>query len=134
MNRRTLHNVDSKSELLRGSNSLRGVRQGCVISLLLFSIYSQRIFYELCHDVEEGIKINCIYIINIRCADDIVLIASRREKLHYLLGNVNCCNKLYCLNINIKKTVYMIVRREGIIACDYVIENNWGICKTCVFF
>ena len=53
----------------------RGVRQGCVLSPLLFNIYADETFKEATEDVDLGIKINGTYINNISYADDTVLIA-----------------------------------------------------------
>ena len=53
----------------------RGVRQGCVMSLDLFNLYSEFILKEL-EEVEEGIQVNGRCINNIRYADDTALLAS----------------------------------------------------------
>ena len=54
-------------------NIKRGVRQGCVLSPDLFSLYSQAVMNEL-EDI-EGVKVGGSNINNIRYADDAVLIA-----------------------------------------------------------
>ena len=57
----------------------RGVRQGCILSLYLFNIYSEMIMRET-NDL-EGIKVGGVSINNLRYADDMVLIADSQEKL-----------------------------------------------------
>jgi len=54
----------------------RGVRQGCILSPLLFNLYSDRIFKEALEGISHlGIKINGEPITTIRYADDIYLIS-----------------------------------------------------------
>ena len=59
----------------------RGVRQGCVLSPLLFNIYTDRIFREgLC-----GVKLGDEVFSNLRYADDTVLLAESEEELQKLV-------------------------------------------------
>lgn len=59
-------------EVLNTVKICRGVRQGYVLSSLLFNIYSENIFREASEGVERGIKVNGVWINNIRYADDAV--------------------------------------------------------------
>ena len=83
----------------------RGVRQGCVLSPDLFSLYSQAVMDELVD--MEGIRIGGININNIRYADDTVLIADTEEKLQRLVDSLNEGCERYGLKINIGKTEVM---------------------------
>ena len=83
----------------------RGVRQGCVLSPDLFSLYSQAVMDELRN--MEGINIGGTNINNIRYADDTVLIADTEEKLQGLVNKLNEGCGQYGLKINIGKTEVM---------------------------
>ncbi|GFO19870.1 retrovirus-related pol polyprotein from type-1 retrotransposable element r2 [Plakobranchus ocellatus] len=64
----------------------RGVRQGCVLSPDLFSLYSEIIMQNL--ENHPGIKVGGQNINNLRYADDTVLIAENKEDLQKLLNIV----------------------------------------------
>ena len=64
----------------------RGVRQGCVMSPDLFSIYGEIILRSI--EEVEGIRVGGVNINNIRFADDTVLVADSEEKLQTLLDIV----------------------------------------------
>ena len=90
----------------------RGVRQGCVLSPDLFSLYSQAVMDEL--EELEGIRIGGTNINNIRYADDTVLVADTENKLQRLVDRLDeGCNR-YGLKINKRKTEVMGItkRRE----------------------
>jgi len=90
----------------------RGVRQGCVLSPLLFNAYSEEIFKEALDDVEEGVVINGEIINNMRYADDTVILASSQTGLQFLLQQVNSKCAEYGLKINTQKTKWMVVSRS----------------------
>ena len=62
----------------------RGVRQSCVISPLLFNLYSEFMIKEAMEDV-EGIKFNGINVTDVRFADDAVSMADKVKKLQKIL-------------------------------------------------
>ena len=59
-------------------NIKRGVKQECVMSPLLFNVYSESIFKGALLSENEGIIINGKVINNIRFSDDTVIIALQR--------------------------------------------------------
>ena len=71
--------VTVKDEKSGWVNIEKGVRQGCVLSPDLFSLYSQRVMEELAE--LKGIMMGGRNVNNIRYADDLVLLADSEEKL-----------------------------------------------------
>src|SRR3989442_1471932 len=60
------------------------VRQGCVISPILFNLYSKFMINETMENV-EGIKFNGVNITDLRYADDAVLVADKRKKMQKMI-------------------------------------------------
>ena len=90
----------------------KGVRQGCILSPDLFSLYSQRVMDEL-EDL-EGVKVGGRNVNNIRYADDTVLVADSEEKLRELVVALHRACTARGLNINFgqgKTEVMGITRR-----------------------
>ena len=58
----------------------RGVRQGCVISPVLFNLYSEFMIQEAMENT-KGIKFGGVNITDLRYADDAVLVADKRKKI-----------------------------------------------------
>jgi len=78
----------------------------------LFNLYSEAIFQEALEERNVGVKVNGVWVNNIPYADDTVLIADNMEDLRDVLGTVGQCSKNMGLNINTKKTKFMIINRK----------------------
>lgn len=90
----------------------RGVRQGCILSPLLFNVYSERIFRKALYDKQEGIIVNGEVINNLRYADDTVLLASSQKDLQLLLDSVIESCKEAGLDLNIRKTKILVITKQ----------------------
>lgn len=113
-------NTKVEDELTEEIEIRRGVRQGCILSPLLFNLYSDTIFNETLEDEEGGIVINGEVLNNIRYADDTVLLASNPIDIQRLLNKLNDrCNE-YGLKINLKKTKLMVITK----ATNMHLQNN----------
>src|SRR6188508_3249540 len=66
------------NEISRYVNIKSGVRQGCIISPILFNLYSEFMIAEALEH-EDVIKFNGINVTNLKYADDAVLVANSRK-------------------------------------------------------
>lgn len=89
----------------------KGVRQGCVLSPLLYNIYSEAVMRRTLEGWKEEVKISGRRISNLRFADDTLLIANNSEELQELIRRVEEVSLEYGLKINTGKTKVMIIDR-----------------------
>lgn len=116
--------IKVENELTEEMEIRRGVRQGCVLSPLLFNLYSEAVFQEALEDMTEGLIINGEVLNNIRYADDTVILAQSMEDLQHLIERMNHqCNN-YGLKINLKKTKALIVNKTTNNEADLIINNT----------
>ena len=101
----------------------RGVRQGCVLSPDLFTLYSEVIMREI--DTVEGFSVGGRNLNNVRYADDTVIVADSAEKLQELVRVLNEASEEKGLRINIAKTQCMVVsKRNEPIECQVNINQE----------
>ena len=80
----------------------KGVRQGYILSLFLFNLYTEYIVRNPGLDeAQAGIKVVGRKINNLRCADDTTLIAESKEELKSLLMKVKVESEKVGLKLNI---------------------------------
>ncbi len=89
----------------------QGVRQGCILSPLLFNIYGERIIREALENWSGGISIGGRKISNLRYADDTTLIAADEEEMAEMIDRVKTVSERLGLRINTAKTKVMVIDR-----------------------
>lgn len=91
---------------------LQGVRQGCLISPTLFSIYAEEMMINALDGIEKGIKVGGTRITDIRYADDQAMIANTEEELKEIVNAVNMMATAFNMKINADKTKVMCIRKH----------------------
>ena len=103
-------NASRRRDQCISENKKRGVRQGCVLSPDLFSLYSEIIMRNI--EGQPGIRVGGHNINNLRYADDTVLISENEKDLQQLLNIVGSKSKKKGLELNSKKTEVMVISRK----------------------
>ena len=86
----------------------KGVRQGCILSPVLFNLYAERIIRRAeMEDATEGVRIAGRTLNNLRYADDTTLMAGIKEDLTELMRRLKKESEQAGLYFNIKKTKIM---------------------------
>lgn len=75
-------------------------------------------------DLEEGIPINGERLNNIRYADDTIVFADSQQGLQCLVNKIAAASKKYGLDINNKKTKFMVISKTNIPNIHITINNQ----------
>ena len=111
------HNVKCSVRTLNGLTSVfkvsRGLKQGCVISPMLFNLYINDLVTEI-NELRNGVSVNRKNISVLLYADDIVFLSSTAKGLQVLLDKLgDWCNR-WGLHINTLKTKIIHVRARSV--------------------
>ena len=114
--------ISIDGDLSEWTNIKRGVRQGCVISPDLFSLYTELLMRK---GIKGNLTVNGHPISDIRYADDTVLISDNERNLQELLISLKNESEVRGLHINKKKTRLMVFSKSTTIrTCNIYLENE----------
>lgn len=91
----------------------KGVRQGCILSPILFNAYGECIIRRACENWHGGVTIGGIKVSNLRYADDTTLLAASEAEMVDILSRMERISLEMGLKINHNKTKLMIVDRSN---------------------
>ena len=100
----------------------RGVRQGCVLSPILYNTYADEVLKDL--SIDKGIIIGGKKINRIMYADDTAIISDSETTLKNLMEEVERRAKAYNINLNIRKTKCTRINWKGIKELNAQVNNN----------
>lgn len=89
----------------------KGVRQGCIVSPILFNAYGEYIMRQTCDNWDGGVRIGGMKVTNLRYADDTTLLAASEIEMSQFLNKMEQISNSLGLSINKSKTKIMVVDR-----------------------
>ena len=99
----------------------QGVRQGCILSLHLFNVYSEKVMRNALEGSHGSVQMGGKTVANLLYADDIVLTAGSMKELETLVTNVYLASEQAGLKLNTQNTTG---DQENIETRDLVINGE----------
>lgn len=105
----TENSVWNGSELANGFKTASGVKQGCMLSPLLFSLFLN----DLVEFIGLGVRIRNLKVNMLLYADDIVFISDDPSKLQLMINRLFEYCQTWSLEVNTLKSQIMVMRKSG---------------------
>jgi len=105
--------VRVNGELTEPGKIGRGVRQGCLVSPLLFSIYAETMMAECLEGMDGGVRVGGDMVQDVRFADDQAMVDNTEEGLQCTMNSLQQTAARYGMKVNVKKTKVMKISRKG---------------------
>ena len=103
---------------VRGNDSLtdiflsnRGVRQGCLLSPVLFALYLNDLNRQI-KESSQGVMVDDVSIHSLLYADDLVLLAKNRKDLQSQLDTLDKFSKSLKMEVNLDKTKVILIQKQ----------------------
>ena len=109
-------------------HSTKGVRQGCIVSPILFSIYSEVIRRIALANHSGKVFIGGRKVSNLRYADDIVLFAESEEEMQSQVNDIHRVSLDFGLVLHPGKAVAMLIDRSVSLPTPKIIKTVNKFC------
>jgi hypothetical protein len=99
-----------------------GLRQGEVLSPLLFSLFVEDLEMFLQNNINSGLQLDDIVLILLLFADDMAIVGKSPEEIQNHLNNLHTYCNTWGLKVNTDKTKIMVFRKKG----GLLQNENWN--------